>query len=76
MKGKSVKLGDIVLLASLEQALQSNAATMRNFKYDNKFQGKTSVFANAIWDQDTIWVLPSSHKPFAVSLFEYMKDRI
>ena len=76
MKGKTVKLGEIVQLASLEQALQSNAATMRNFKYDNKFQGKTSVFANAIWDQDTIWVLPSGHKPFAVSLFEYMMDHV
>ena len=74
MEGKAVKLGDIVQLASFEQALQSNAATMRNFKYDNKFQGKTSVFANAIWDQDTIWTLPSGHKPFAVSLFEYMMD--
>ena len=76
MKEKTVKLGEIVQLASLEQALQSNAATMINFKYDNKFQGKTSVFANAVWDQDTIWVLPSGHKPFAISLFEYMMDRV
>ena len=76
INGKKVKLGDIVQLASFEQALQSNAITMRDFKYDNKFQGKTSVIANAIWDAKTIWVLPSGHKPFAVSLFEFIKDRV
>ena len=40
MKGKKVKLGDIVQLASFEQALQSNAITMRNFKYNNKSKTK------------------------------------
>ena len=75
MNGKEVILGDIVQLASLQQALMSNETTMKNFKYDNKFEGKTSVIANAIWDQSTIWVLPSGHKPFAQTLFEYMQNR-
>ena len=72
---QGIKLGDIVQLASLEQALESNKETIKNFKYDNKFQGTTSVVGNAIWDDDTIWILPSAHKPFAEALFEFAKKR-
>ncbi len=33
--GKKIKLGEIVDLASWEQALESNEITMKNFKYDH-----------------------------------------
>ena len=77
MQGREIVLGDIVDLASFELALKSNEVTVVNFKYDNKFQGKTSVVGNVIWSEDgTMWVLPSQHKPFAESLFEYMKESV
>ena len=76
MQDTEIALGDIVDLAPFELALKSNEATMINFKYDNKFQGKTSVVGNVIWSDDTMWVLPSEHKPFAESLFEYTKESV
>lgn len=76
MRGKVTTLGKIVGLATFEQALKVNEITIKNFKYDNKFQGKTSVTGNVIWSEDTFWVLPSVHKPFAESLFEYMANKV
>ena len=74
-KGKVINLSDVVKFASLEQALKSNEMTMKNFKYDNKFEGKTSVMGNAVWNQETIWVFPAGQEAFATVLFRYVKER-
>ena len=75
MGSKKIKLGDLVEFASLEEALKSNEDTMKNFKYDNKFEGKTNVISSTIWNDETLWTLPSRYETFATKLFNDMKKR-
>ena len=54
--------GDIVNLSvklqSLEDALTSNQETVKNFKYDGRIGGKSSVFCSVLWTDDLIYLLP------------------
>ena len=59
-----------VEMASLEEALQWNANAMIHFKYDLTPRGKT-VPAGAMWDGETIWILPKDKVPnFGLQLVE------
>ena len=54
--------GDIVnlqiKLQSLEDALTSNQETVKNFKYDGRLDGKSSVLCSVMWTEDEIYILP------------------
>ena len=60
--GRRNRGGDIVNLSvnlqSLQEALASNAETIKNFKYEGKIGGKSSVFCSILWTQDGIYTLP------------------
>ena len=56
-KGDVVNL--CIQLQSLEDALKSNPQTMRDFKYDGKLTGKSSVFGSIMWSTDRIYILPN-----------------
>ncbi len=75
MQGLKITLADMVEFASLEQALKSNKTMMINFKYDNKFEGKTSAVGNSVRNEETLWILPAGQKPFTETLFEYVRER-
>lgn len=66
---------DITLdLQSLEDALQANEQTVKNFKYDGRFNGKSSVLCSLMWDDKEIHVLPKAIADaitFPKSLLEY-----
>ena len=60
-----------VEMASLEEALQWNANAMIHLKYDLTPRGKT-VPAGAMWDGETIWILPQDKMPnFGLQLVEW-----
>lgn len=69
-KSKVVNLN--INLQSLEDALESNQETIKNFKYDGRFNGKSSVLCSVMWTDDKIFLLP---KPeiivFPESLLKY-----
>lgn len=56
-KGDVVNL--CIQLQSLQDALKSNPQTMRDFKYDGKFTGKSSAFGSIMWSNDIIYILPN-----------------
>ena len=60
--GRRNRGGDIVNLSvnlqSLQEALASNAETIKNFKYEGKIGGKSSVFCSILWTQDGIYTIP------------------
>ena len=57
-EGNTVNIN--VDLQTLEDALKSNQETIKNFKYDGRFNGKSSVLCSVIWDDDEIYMLPKS----------------
>ncbi len=76
-KGKSVRLGDLVVFQSLQEALQANEETMKKFKYDGKFKGKSSAMGSVIWDQKVFLALPASiQRRLPEALYEYVYGRV
>ena len=66
-----------VRFATFKEALENNADTVRDFKYDFELKRKTVAFGGVVWDGKTIWCLPPkdlSHS-FPASLLPYIKDR-
>ena len=55
-KTDNVNLG--IELQSLEEALASNQETVKNFKYDGRLNGKSSVLCSVLWDDNEIYILP------------------
>ena len=75
-KGERVIIGELVELQSLRDALEANEDTMKNFKYDTKFRGKSSVLGSMIWTDELYYVLPSLDDNFIDALFRYTVDRV
>ena len=75
-RGNPVRIGDLVELQSLREALKANEDVMKNFKYETRYNGKSSIMGNAIWSDERVWTLPSSNDNFAESLFRYTVDRV
>ena len=47
-------------LQSLEDALKANEQTVKNFKYDGRFKGKSSALCSLLWDAGLVYTLPKS----------------
>ena len=45
-------------LQSLADALKANERTVKDFKYDGQFNGKSSALCSVMWTDDLIYVLP------------------
>jgi hypothetical protein len=61
-------------MQSLKEALKANEQTVKNFKYDGQFNGKSSALCSLIWDSDEIYVLPKATAnaiTFPKALLEY-----
>ena len=59
---------------SLEDALEANEQTVKNFKYDGRFNGKSSALCSIMWTDNRIYVLPRSISDaivFPKSLLDY-----
>ena len=69
------KGGDIVNLSvnlqSLQEALASNAETIKNFVYEGIIGGKSSVFSSILWTHDRIYTIP---KPELIIFPKYLLD--
>ena len=71
------KFGEEVEFDSLDEALVANEETMKNFKYGNRFQGKSSILGSVVWGRETVWTLPSLEGArFPEALYKYAKDRL
>lgn len=75
-QGKQTVLGNLVDFQSFEDALASNEDTMKNFKYDGIFMGKSSVMGSIIWNSESIWILPPIKNPLPEIFYHYARDRI
>ena len=78
-KGNRIQLSDLVEFQSLEEALIANEDTMKNFKYDGVFNGKSSAMGSIMWDKerDLMWALPPlEHVRFPEALYYYTMDRL
>ena len=76
LSGVTRKLGDVVPFSSWKEALQANEDIVKNFKYDNKFKGKSTLVGSSIWNGRTLWDLPPGYESFVVKLFNYAKSRV
>ena len=75
-RGKRIRLGDLVQLQSLQEALAANEGTMRDFKYDAEFKGKSSAMGSVLWDGERLWTLPPITERFPEALYRYTADRV
>ena len=78
-QGNTIRLGDLVSLQTLQEGLQANEETMKDYKYDGRLRGKSSALGSVIWDEniDLLWVLPAlQFKRVPEALCEYAKNRI
>lgn len=79
-EGHTKRLADLVPFQSLDEALLANADTIRNFKYEGSFKGKSSVMGSAMWDGNTFWTLPRlEHRigeRLPESLYNYTAKRV
>ena len=75
--GTRVQIGRLVRLQSLDEALEANEDTMKNFKYDLQFKGKSSIFGAVIWIEGLRWVPPRIEGvDFLGKLFNYALNRL
>lgn len=58
-EGKRIRLTDLVQLQSLQEALVANEDTIKNFKYDGNFKGKSSAMSSVIWNSEALWTIPT-----------------
>lgn len=65
---------------SLEEALEANPDTVKNFKYDGKLRGKSSVISGVMWiddegsDDKTSWVFPDNYIIFPKEIMKYVRE--
>ena len=74
--GSSVHLEKLVDLKSLEETMKANENTIRDFKYDGQFHGKSSAIGGVIWNDQTVWVMPEGFVAFPVQLLAYAKENL
>ena len=75
--GRQTKLADVVKFQSLREALLANEDTMKNFKYDGVFDGKSSSMGSVIWNKDTLWTLPPlNQERLPEALYHYSMNRV
>lgn len=76
-RGQRIKLGDLVQLQSLQEALVANEDTMKNFKYDGDFNGKSSAMGSVIWSNEILWTIPPlSYQRIPEALYHYTMGRV
>ena len=75
--GQQVRFGDLVQFQSWEDALHANRDVMVNFKYDGIYKGKSSAMGSAVWNNETLWMMPPIEwSQFAESICLYVKDEV
>lgn len=76
-KGQRIRLEDLVQFQSLQDALVANEYTMKHFKYDGGFNGKSSAMGSVIWDKGTLWTIPPlDQMRFPEALYRYVDNRV
>ena len=68
------KIEKEIKLQSLEDALRANEQTMRDIKYDGKFNGKSSALGSVMWNEDNLYMNITSNPDaitFPRSLLNY-----
>ena len=74
--GNLVRVNDLTEYQSLEEALEANATTVRDFKYDGLYRGKSSVISGVIWNNETdfLGMLPERFIIFPKELLKYATE--
>ena len=75
-RGNPVRIGDLVELQSLREALEANEDVMKNFKYETRYNGKSSVMGSVIWSDELVWILPQIVERLPEALYLYVVDRV
>ena len=75
--GERIRIGDLVQLQSFQDALVANEDTMKNFKYDGDFNGKSSAMGSVIWSKETLWTIPPlNYRRIPEALYHYTMSRV
>lgn len=74
--GRSIRVGSLVNLQTLEEALASNRNTMTNYKYDGRFRVNSGVISGVIWNSNGIWTLPQNFVTFPENLLAFARDNL
>ena len=71
-----IYVDDLTEFQSLEDALEANYATVRDFKYDGLYQGKSSVIGGVIWNEDVeqSYIFPERFVIFPKELLKYARE--
>ena len=75
-RGNPVRVGDLVEIQSLRDALKANEDVMKNFKYETRYNGKSSVMGSVIWSDELVWILPQIGERLPEALYRYVVDRV
>ena len=76
-KAQRVRIGDLVRMQSLQEALLANEDTMKNFKYNANFNGKSSAMGSVIWSNELIYTIPPLNRErLPEALYKYTLDRV
>ena len=71
-----IRVNDWTEFQSLEDALEANYATVRDFKHDGVYRGKSSVIGGVIWNNviEELWIVPYRFVVFPKALVEYARE--
>ena len=75
-QGKKIHVKDLTGFQSLNEALKANKETVRDFKYDGKFRGKSSAIGGVIWNNQTVWIFPERFVIFPKELLKYARENV
>lgn len=76
-EGQEIRIDDLVHFQSLKDALIANEDTMKNFKYDGDFNGKSSAMGSLIWNEEVFWTMPPlGHVRLREALYHYTVGRV
>ena len=74
--GNPVRIGDLVEFQSIREALEANEDVMKNFKYETRYNGKSSLMGSVIWSAELVWILPQIGERLPEALYRYVEDRV
>ena len=76
-KSQRIRLSDLVEFQSLQDALLANEDTMKNFKYDGDFNGKSSAMGSIIWNNNRLYAIPPlNSERLPEALYHYTIGRL
>ena len=75
--GQRIRMSDLVCFQTLQEALSANEETMKNFKYDSDFSGKSSAMGSVVWSEKLLYAFPPlKGERLPEALYKYTLNRV